>query len=118
MRQTDRRRATRVAVVAVASLEARGSLNSNDQGIGTVRNLSRTGIGLETGQPPLKGQTVTIRLSLDNELHELNTRATRVDRQGDSHFYRVGLDWSDCSEEQLSFLDQVLGVLADEPSAQ
>jgi len=118
MRQPEQRRATRVAVVAVASLEARGSLNSNDQGIGTVRNLSRTGIGLETGQPPLKGQNVTIRLSLDNELHELNTRATRVDRQGDSHFYQVGLDWSGCTEEELSFLDEALGILADEPTAQ
>lgn len=115
MSQPNRRRATRVAVVAVASLEARGSLNNNDQGMGAVRNLSRTGIGLETGQPPLKGQYVTLRLSLDNEIHELNTRATRVDRQGDSHFYQVGLDWSGCTEEDLAFLDTVLGVLADQP---
>lgn len=86
MGQENRRRATRVAVVAVASLEARDALNNDNQGMGSVRNLSRTGIGPKIGQPPIKGQGVILRLSLGDEIIELATRATRVERQGDSHF--------------------------------
>lgn len=120
----NRRRATRVAVVAVASLEAHGALNNNNQGMDSVRNLSRTVIGLEsrtvigleTCQPPIKGQGVILRLSLGDEIIELATRATRVERQGDSHFYQVGLDWSDCAAAELSLLDEVLGAMADEPT--
>lgn len=114
MGQQNRRRATRVAVVAVASLDARGSRHNNNQGMGSVRNLSRTGIGLETGQPPIKGQSVFLRLALGDEIIELATRATRVEQQGDSHFYHVGLDWSGCTAEELSFLDVVLGEMANE----
>ena len=116
MGQENRRRATRVAVVAVASLEARGAPNNNNQGMDSVRNLSRTGIRLETGQHPIKGQGVILRLSLGDEIIELATRATRVERQGDSHYYQVGLDWSDCTAAELSFLDEVLGAMADEPT--
>lgn len=116
MHQDDRRRSTRVRAVAVASLETCGSLNANNQALCTVTDLSRTGIGLETGQPPIKGQGVILRLSLDGEIIEIRTRATRVRQLPDSHFYQLGLDWSHCSEEDLSFLDRVLGVLSDCPS--
>ena len=114
MHQDERRRALRVRVVAVASLEACGSLNTNNQALCTVKDLSRTGIGLETGQPPIKGQGVLLRLSLDDEITEIKTRATRVNRKPGSHFYTLGLDWSTCSSEQLAFLDRVLGVLAED----
>ena len=113
MGQPNRRRAPRVPVVALASLEVRGSVNSNDQAMASVRDLSRTGIGLETGQPPLKGQTVLLRLSLGEEIVELTTRVTRVEQLEGSHFFHVGLDWSDCSEEQLAFLDSVLDSVND-----
>ncbi|MFT4515588.1 MAG: c-di-GMP-binding flagellar brake protein YcgR [Planctomycetota bacterium] len=116
MDQEDRRRSTRVSAVAVASLEACGSLNANNQALCTVKDLSRTGIGLETGQPPIKGQGVILRLSLNDEIIEIRTRTTRVTRKPDSHFYQLGLDWSHCSEEELAFLDRVLGVMADAPS--
>lgn len=112
MDQDNRRRATRVRAVAVASLETCGTLNANDQALCTVKDLSRTGIGLETGQPPIKGQGVILRLSLDEEIVEIRTRATRVTRQPDSHFYTIGLDWSHCSESELAFLDRVLGAMA------
>ncbi|MFT7534819.1 MAG: c-di-GMP-binding flagellar brake protein YcgR [Hyphomicrobiaceae bacterium] len=116
MHQDDRRRSTRHRAVAVASLEACGSLNANNQALCTVTDLSRTGIGLETGQPPIKGQGVILRLSLDEEIIEIRARTTRVTRQLNSHFYQLGLDWSHCSEEELSFLDRVLGVMAESPS--
>jgi c-di-GMP-binding flagellar brake protein YcgR len=115
MDQQNRRRAIRVNVVAIASLEVCGQINPNDQALCTVRNLSRTGIGLETGQPPLKGQIVMLRLVLEDQLIEINARATRVMRKPNSYFYEVGLDWSSCTAEELQFLDRVLGVLVDEP---
>jgi hypothetical protein len=114
-RGPNRRRATRVRLVALATLEAIGKLHSCNQAVGTVRDVSRYGIGLETGQPPIKGQTVILRLLLDDTIHELRTRATRVSRRGDSNYYQVGLDWSGCPPEQLAFLDRVLDALTEQP---
>tara|TARA_R110002072_G_scaffold269796_1_gene429073 strand:- start:5485 stop:5847 length:363 start_codon:yes stop_codon:yes gene_type:complete len=116
MDHDDRRRSTRVGAVAVASLVACGRINANDQALCTVRDLSRTGIGLETGQPPIAGQDVILRLSLDDEILEVRPRATRVNSKPGSHFYQLGLDWSHCTEAELAFLDRVLGVLGDSPS--
>ena len=113
MDHDDRRRATRVSAVALASLETCGTLNSNNQALCAVKDLSKTGIGLETGQPPIKGQGVILRLSLGDEIIEIRTRATRVSRKPGSHFYQLGLDWSHCSEAELAFLDRVLGAIAD-----
>jgi hypothetical protein len=115
--EDDRRRAPRVRVAAVASLETRGSLNANNQALCSVKNVSRTGIGLQTGQPPLVGQGVLLRLSLDDRLVELRTRATRVQRQGNSSFYEVGLDWGTCGAPELAFLDEVLKVVEQQPLA-
>ncbi len=114
-RDQDRRRASRVRVAAVASLETRGWLHANDQGLAVVKNVSRTGIGLETGQPPIVGQMVFLRLALDEVTHELSARATRVKRRGSSSFYEVGLDWSACTKEQLAFLDELLRAVDDQP---
>ncbi|MCK5942477.1 MAG: PilZ domain-containing protein [Planctomycetes bacterium] len=111
MNYDDRRRSARVRAVAMATLETQGVLNANDQALCTVHDLSRNGIGLETGQPPTKGQAVVVRLSLDDEIHELRARAARVSRCEGSHFYSIGLDWSECAPEDLTFLDRVLGVL-------
>jgi hypothetical protein len=111
----DRRRAARVRVAAVASLETLGTLNPNNQGLSVVKNVSRTGIGIETGQPPMRGQAVILRLALDDQTHELRTRATRVARRGTSNFYEVGLDWSGCSAEQMSFLDEILKAVEAQP---
>jgi c-di-GMP-binding flagellar brake protein YcgR len=117
MNQEDRRRSLRVRLVAVASLETCGSLNANNQALCTVRDISKHGIGLETGQPPVKGQGVVLRLSLEDEIIEIKTRATRVSKQPGSHFYSIGLDWSSCSEEELSFVDRFLGAMSGEPDA-
>jgi hypothetical protein len=111
----NRRRSLRVRIAALAALETGGRLAPNDQALCTVRNVSRTGIGLETGQPPIAGQGVLVRLCIDDVMHELRTRATRVARRGKSNFYDVGLDWSGCSPTQLEFLDQVLQHLEHEP---
>jgi len=73
-----------------------------------VRDLSRSGIGLETGQPPDVGQVVRLRLALHGEVFVLHTIASRVERRGNSNFYVVGLDWSRCKPKELTFLDEVL----------
>ena len=98
----------------MASLQTFGSLNANNQALSAVRDVSRTGIGLSTGQPPVVGQTVILRLALDDRMHELKTRATRVARRGTGNFYEVGLDWSTCTPEQLSFLDELLRVVEEQ----
>lgn len=112
---SNRRRAGRVRVAAIATMETKGTLNANDQALCTVRNVSRTGIGVETGQPPIPGQAVVLRLALDDEVHELKTRTTRVQRRGKSNFYDVGLDWNVCTQSQLKFLDEVLAVIEEVP---
>ena len=115
MTRKDQRRSPRVCVAAVVAREAIGRLNNNNQALGTVKNVSRHGIGLETGQPPMRGQVVVLRLALNDVVHELRTRAIRVTKRGDGNFYDVGLDWSNCSEEQLSFLDEILRVVDEQP---
>jgi len=104
----DRRRGLRVRVAAFATLETRGVMNANNQALCSVQDVSRTGIGLQTGQPPLVGQGVLLRLDLEGRVHELPTLATRVRRRGETNFYDVGLDWSCCTPAQLKFLDEVL----------
>lgn len=109
-RGEDRRRATRVRLVALATLETTDPRHACNQAVSTVRDISRVGIGIETGQPPMPGQSVLLRVLLDDRVHELRTRATRVTRRGDSNYYEIGLDWHACTPEQLAFLDEVLGV--------
>jgi hypothetical protein len=113
----DRRRNPRVRVAACATLQTKGVLNPNDQAFCSVRDVSQGGIGLETGQPPMVGQGVLVRVALDETVHELHTLATRVQRRGNSNFYEVGLDWSNCTPDQLEFLHEVLSVLEQHPDA-
>lgn len=112
----DRRRGPRVRVAAFATLETHGVLNAGNQALCSVRDVSKTGIGLETGQPPMVGQGVLLRLALDDEVREIRTLATRVHRRGQTNFYQVGLDWSACTSEQLAFLDKVLAAFESQPS--
>ncbi len=114
--EDNRRRAPRVRIAAIAAMETKGQLNACNQALGTVRNVSSTGIGLETGQPPLAGQTVILRIARGDDVHELKARATRVQR-GKGNFFEVGLDWSGCSGADLAFLDDVLREVADQPLA-
>lgn len=82
-----------------------------------MKNVSRTGVGIETGQPPRQGQMVILRLALGDETHELRTQTTRVKRRGNSNFYDVGLDWNSCTPKQLSFLDEILRLVEQQPQA-
>ncbi len=111
----NQRRSPRVRIAAVASLQTHGTLNANNQALCGVKDISRTGIGIETGQPPIPGQAVLLRLALDDTFHELKTRATRVRRRGQSNFFEVGLDWTRCSAPEMAFLDAVLAVVEQQP---
>jgi hypothetical protein len=115
MQHDDDRRHPRVRIAAVASLETKGQLNANDQALGSVRDVSRSGIGLQTGQPPLRGQAVILRIAVDDEVHELRAHATRVTKVGNSNFYDVGLDWGPCTVEQLAFLEKALAAIEQQP---
>ena len=86
--------------------------NECDQALGAVCDVSQTGIGLETGQPPRVGQVVLLRICLDDDIEEIRARTTRVTRVGDSSFFRVGLTWDPDSEEQVMFLARVFHVAA------
>jgi hypothetical protein len=100
-----------VQIAACATLETGGVLNASDQAFCSVRDVSMSGIGLTTGQPPLCGQNVRLRIALDDEIHELTARTTSVKRMGKGSFYHVGLDWTGCSTEQLVFLKRALAAL-------
>ncbi|MCA8949243.1 MAG: PilZ domain-containing protein [Planctomycetes bacterium] len=106
----ERRRHPRCQIAASATLETRGKFNPSNQALCSVLNVSRAGIGVETGQPPMVGQQVFLRVALGDEIHELATRATRVDAGDRANFYQVGLDWGDCTVEQLEFLDRVFAI--------
>ena len=95
----------------MATLDSHNRRSSINQALGAVKNLSRTGICVETGQPPLTGDRVNLRLAIADQVHELQTTATRVSRRGTSNFYEVGLDWRLCTSEQLAFLDELLEFL-------
>jgi hypothetical protein len=114
--EDNRRRAPRVRIAAMVALETTGALNANNQALGSVRNVSRTGIGIETGQPPLIGQAVALRMALGDDVHELRGRTTRVDRAAGG-FWQVGLDWSGCSGADLAFLEEVLRAVEQQPLA-
>jgi hypothetical protein len=114
-RGQERRRGVRVRLAAVASLETRERRHASNQALSSVKNISRTGIGVETGQPPMVGHTVVLRIALGDTTHELMARTTRVQRRGAGNFHEVGLDWSSCTAEQLAFLDEVLREIENSP---
>lgn len=95
----------------MATMETQGGRATSNQGLGAVKNLSRTGICLETGQPPRTGDRVLLRLAIDDQIHEMPTLVTRASRRGTTNFYEVGLDWRLCTPEQLAFLDDLLHFL-------
>jgi hypothetical protein len=114
-KHVDRRRSPRIRVEAFATMETKGRFHANDQAFCTVQDVSFDGIGLRTGQPPHKGQHVVVRIAIDDVIHELHTTARRVVRRGRSNFYDVGLDWADCTAEQLAFLDAAIALLDQQP---
>jgi hypothetical protein len=107
----DRRRTPRQRLAAFAALETEGR-HANDQAFSAVVDVSRSGIGLRTGQPPLPGQGVILRLAIEEDVHTLRTIATRATKR-DAYTFEVGLDWSQCTADDLAFLDTYLAAVDD-----
>ena len=84
-----------------AALEMQGR-HHNDQSFACVADVSRVGIAVRTGQPPLPGQQVAVRIALGEEIHEVITAVTRIAQRG-TDLFEVGLDWSRCPPETLAF---------------
>ncbi len=106
MSDQDRRRSTRVKFIAYAAMETSGRF-ANDQAFCVAVDVSRHGIGLRTGQPPVAGQGVLLRLGIGDEIHTLRAVAAHVTRRG-PETYDVGLDWSATPAADLAFLDRYL----------
>lgn len=104
----DRRRSSRQRFGALAALVAVGR-HPNDQAFSAVVDVSRHGICVRTGQPPIVGQPVFLRLAIDEEIHTLRTTVTRVAKR-QKGVYEVGLDWSSCSARELEFLERCIGA--------
>lgn len=113
----EHRRAERMPHAAVAAMETIGPFGGNNQGVAVVRNLSRSGIGIETAQPPLKGQRVAFRLAIGTNVQRLTATTRRVQPKGNSGFYEVGLEWTTCSAQEAAFLDALIASLAPAPTA-
>lgn len=101
----ERRRSPRTVLAAFAALEAQGR-HHNDQAFASVADVSRVGIAVHTGQPPIPGQQVVVRIALGEEIHEVTTTVTRVTRRS-ADLFDVGLDWSHCDPTTLEFLERV-----------
>jgi hypothetical protein len=112
MTRIDRRSSPRVRLQAFAALQSSGK-HANDQAFCAVRDVSRHGIGMHTGQPPLVGQEVRLRLAIGEDIHTIVTRTTRVTKRKDD-FFEVGLDWSQCTPADLSFLRTFLTIQDDD----
>jgi len=108
----ERRRHPRQPFDASGSMETQGAYDLSRTSC-SVLNVSRSGIGVETDQPPSCGQEVLLRIEFDGEVHECKTTATRIVRVEGSSLYQVGLDWSECSQEQVELLDRVFAVIEE-----
>lgn len=111
----DRRRSERSPLATFAAL-ATGDTSPNDQAFSVAVDVSRSGIGVRTGQPPAVGQTVVLRLAFGESIHTLTATAMRVEERARNHF-DVGLDWAGCTEEQLRCLDAYLAAVAGSPAS-
>jgi hypothetical protein len=109
MTKTDNRKHPRVRIEALAALKSHGR-HGCDQAFTAVTDISRSGIGLRTGQPPAVGQSATLRLALGEEIHVLNSTVTRVESRGNGVF-TVGLDWTTNTSEDNAFLQQFFAAV-------
>jgi hypothetical protein len=112
MTKIDNRKHPRMRIEALAALKSHGRQGC-DQAFSAVVDISRSGIGVRTGQPPAIGQAVTVRLALGERIHVLNSAVTRVVPRGNGTF-TVGLDWHVNTPEDMEFLEQFFRAVLDQ----
>ncbi|MEO0479126.1 MAG: PilZ domain-containing protein [Planctomycetota bacterium] len=78
-----------------------------DQAFGVVRNVSSSGIGLITPQPPHKGARITAKLSVGEQMFELRMRVARSDPDPSGQTM-VGLSFERHDEQRKAFLKAFL----------
>lgn len=106
----DRRRSDRVRMPTVASITTLTGTSSNDQGVGSVVDVSRHGVRLHAGQPPALGDWVRLRFALDDVFHCIEGVTIRVDRNDQRGGYDVGVEWDTGDPEKLMFLERFVTV--------
>lgn len=105
-----RRQAVRVPLQTCATIETTDVLTRNNQAFTVVLDVSRSGIGLRTTQPPTKGENVILRIGLGEEILRLHATVRRVTQLAKGG-YDVGFEWQGCSGNDLSFLDQFIAAV-------
>lgn len=102
----DRRRSERSRLAALATIKTQGFAMQNDQAFSAVMDVSRHGVRLRTGQPPEPGDWVRLRLGIGEAIVSIEGVTRRVERIGKA--FDVGIEWVNCTPQQLEFLDQYL----------
>lgn len=114
-RKKSRRQSARVPMHTFATIETTDILTRNNQAFTVVLDVSRTGIGVRTAQPPTEGENVILRIGVGEEIKRMNAivrRVTPLDRGG----YDVGLEWQGCTQEDLVFLDEFTTAVGSRPA--
>lgn len=99
----ERRRSGRSRLAGFAAIKTIGFGKNNDQAFSALRDVSRHGVRLRTGQPPEIGDLVRVRLGVGDAIHVIEGVTRRVEWV--DRVYDVGIEWIGCTEEQLGFLD-------------
>lgn len=106
-RTGERRRSERIDANQVfAAFKVQG-LSGSDQGFGIVRNVSETGVQIQTPQPPGVPATVLLRISVGEEVFELTMQVRRVEAVGNG-VHEVGMDFLKLDEQRARFLARFL----------
>ncbi|MFQ5504852.1 MAG: PilZ domain-containing protein [Planctomycetota bacterium] len=108
--QSDRRCGERTETCKCAAIEVH---SGQDQALGVVFDVSSSGIGLRTGQPPRVDDTVTIRVASEHTIHSVCARVVRVTNVDQSAFL-VGLRYDAPGLQVDPFVREVLGRSVEE----
>lgn len=81
--------------------------DSNDEQLGIVTNVSTSGLAIETAQPPMVGDRVTVRAYLKEDPHGVQADVIHVKALGQSS-YLVGLKYDLLTLEEDPFLMDAL----------
>ena len=101
-RQEERMEAEQV-FVAMTVLGFQGS----DQAFGVVQNVSEDGICVTTPQPPAKGSSVELRISVCEEVHEVKATVRWV-RPAPKGGFDVGVEFAPADHGRMMFLKAFL----------
>ncbi len=106
-RTEDRRRSRRMGAEQVfAAFKVQG-LAGSDQAFGVVRDVSETGVRIETPQPPVVPSTVLLRISVGEDVFELTMQVRRVHAEGNG-VHIVGMDFLRLDAQRTRFLERFL----------